>query len=126
MKRRSIDIPGFGHKNPIPAASVKGNLVMSGAIGGMDPKTGKLPQSVAEQCANMFGHVRAIMAEEGGSVDDIVKMSIHLRDTKDRAALNEEWKKMFPDEASRPARHVNHSPLPDDGRLIVCEFTAVL
>ena len=37
-KRRSIDIESFGHKNPIPAASIKGNILMSGAIGGMESK----------------------------------------------------------------------------------------
>ncbi len=124
-KRRSIDIPGFGHKNPIPAASLKGNILVSGAIGGMD-STGKLPDTVEQQAANMFSHVRAILAEAGGSVDDIVKLSVHLKDPKNRAALNAEWQKMFPDPDSRPARHVNHSPLGDDGRLIVCEFMAVL
>ena len=124
-KRRSIDIESFGHKNPIPAASIKGNILMAGAIGGMDPGTGKLPDSMEEQAANMFGHVRAIMEAAGGSADDILKMSIHLHDPKNRTALNAEWQKMFPDPDSRPARHVNHSPL-DDGRLIVCEFTAVL
>jgi len=124
-KRRSIDIESFGHKNPIPAASIKGNVLMSGAIGGMDPATGKLPDSMEAQAANMFGHVRAIMEAAGGSVDDILKMSIHLRDPKNRAALNAEWQKMFPDPDSRPARHVNHSPLEDD-RQIVCEFMAVL
>ena len=124
-KRYSIDIPGFAHKNPIPAASMKGNLVMSGAILGLDPKTGKPADGLEKQCALVFQHMATIMKEARGTTDDIVKVSVHLRDPKDRAALNVEWEKMFPDPHSRPARHVDHSPLPDDGRLIALEFVAL-
>ncbi len=125
-KRRSIDIPGFAHKNPIPAASLKGNILMSGAIFGLDPATGEPPQSLSEQVMFMFQHVDAIMREAGGRMDDVVKFTIHLRDPKDRAALNEHWKKNFPDAETRPARHVDHVPLPEGNRLISCEFFAVL
>ena len=43
-KRRSLsaaDIPV--HRNPIPAATVIGNLVFTSAIGGEDPETRELP-----------------------------------------------------------------------------------
>jgi 2-iminobutanoate/2-iminopropanoate deaminase len=125
-KRRSIDIPGFAHKNPIPAASLKGNILMSGAIFGVDPATHEAPASLAEQCAFLFQHIATIMKEAGGTMEDIVKVSVHLRDTKDRAPLNEEWKKAFPDAGSRPARHVNHVPLPEGDKLIAAEIFAVL
>jgi len=42
-----------------------------------------------------------------------------------RAALNAEWVKMFPDPESRPARH--SQTLPADSRALVqANFTAVL
>ena len=41
-KRQSIEIEGFAHKNPIPAASRLGNMLMTGIITGMDPATGKV------------------------------------------------------------------------------------
>ena len=42
-----------------------------------------------------------------------------------RAALNEEWVKMFPDEASRPARHTL-SLSADSAHHVTCDFMAVI
>jgi len=122
--RRSIDIQGFGHANPIPAASRVGNLLMSGVITGRDPAGGGLPPSVEEQCANMFRHVRAIVEAAGGSTDNIVKITVWLKEPSQRQALNAEWLKMFPDEHARPARHT--FPLTGGGEALVqCDVTAV-
>ena len=122
--RRSINIPGFKHVNPIPNASMIGGLLMSGVILGVDAQTGKLPPDLKDQSANMFAHVRSILAEEGCTLEDVIKMTIWLKDPADRAALNEEWTKLFPDPASRPARHA----LPHQGggdALILCDVIAV-
>jgi 2-iminobutanoate/2-iminopropanoate deaminase len=124
-KRKCIEVAGFGHANPIPAASRVGNLLMSGAISGIDPTTRKVPPTLEAQCANMFGHVRNILAAAGGSSDDIVKMTVWMKDRGQRAALNHEWVKMFPDEHARPARHTIRADLEGD-MLIQCDVTAVI
>ena len=49
-KRRSIEVPGVKHVNPIPAACRRGPFVVSGAIGGADPETGKVPEDLDAQC----------------------------------------------------------------------------
>jgi 2-iminobutanoate/2-iminopropanoate deaminase len=123
-QRRSIEISGFAHKNPIPAASRVGNMLMTGIITGADPATGRLADTLEAQCANIFQHVRAIMAAAGGSTDDIVKMNVWMKDRSNRDVLNVEWVKMFPDPASRPARHTSQAQL-EGGQLIVCDITAV-
>ncbi len=123
-KRKSINIPGFKHVNPIPNASLVGNLVMSGLIVGVDSETHKLPPDLRQQCQNMFGHVRSIVEAAGCSMDDIVKMTVWLKDPGDRTILNEEWLKTFPDSQSRPARQA----LPHMGgidALILCDIVAV-
>jgi 2-iminobutanoate/2-iminopropanoate deaminase len=123
--RKSIEVSGFKHGNPIPAASRIGNLVMSGVISARNAQTGKLPDSLAGQCAAMFANVREIVEAAGGSPDNIIKMTVWLRDLSDRKALNEEWLKMFPDPAARPARHaLQHQG--DPSHLVVCDFTAVI
>ena len=124
MARKSIYIEGFAHKNPIPAASRLGNMLMTGIITGMDPATGKVALTLEAQCAFMFQHVRSIMAAAGGSTDDIVKMSVWMADRSRRDVLNAEWIKMFPDAASRPARHTSQASL-EGGQLINCDITAV-
>jgi len=123
-KRKSIDIAGFAHKNPIPAASRVGNMLMTGIITGTDPVSGKLAATVEAQAANIFQHVRAIMAAAGGSTDDIIKMNVWMKDRSNRDVLNAEWVKMFPDPHARPARHTSQTAL-EGGQLIVCDITAV-
>ena len=123
-KRQSIYIEGFAHKNPIPAACRLGNMLMTGIITGTDPKTGKLADTLEAQCANIFHHVRAIMAAAGGSTDDIIKMNVWMKDRSNRDVLNAEWVTMFPDPHSRPARHTSQTAL-EGGQLIVCDITAV-
>lgn len=123
--RESIDLPGFGHANPIPAASRKGPFVFSGAFTGRDPQTGELPATLDEQVTHIFGHVRALMAAVGGTTDDVMKMTVWLAEFRDRDALNREWLAMFPDPASRPARHVQHADL-DRGLLVQADVVAVL
>jgi enamine deaminase RidA (YjgF/YER057c/UK114 family) len=124
-KRKSIQVAGFGHVNPIPAACRIGNLVMSGGIHGIDPVTGKVAATLEEQCAHMFAHVRTIVEQAGGHTDDIIKMTVWMTDRSQRAALNHEWLKMFPDERARPARHTQRAAL-DGGMQIQCDFTAVI
>jgi enamine deaminase RidA (YjgF/YER057c/UK114 family) len=123
-KRKSIEIEGFKHKNPIPAASRLGNMLMTGIITGTNPATGKLADTLEAQCTNIFHHVRSIMQAAGGSTDNIIKMNVWMADRSNRDVLNAEWVKMFPDAAARPARHTSQANLEGD-QLIVCDITAV-
>jgi enamine deaminase RidA (YjgF/YER057c/UK114 family) len=125
-RRQSVSVHGTQHVNPIPNACRIGNLLVSGAIGGIDPETGKLPGTVAAQCTNMFRNLRAIVEAGGASTDDIIKLTVYLRDRSDRTALNAEWVKMFPDEDSRPARHSQQLPADSGAILVQCDFMAVI
>src|ERR1700676_3974785 len=66
-KRKSFEIEGLGHANPIPAISRIGNIVATGGVSGTDRETGKIPEGVGEQCAHMFANLRAILAEAGAT-----------------------------------------------------------
>jgi enamine deaminase RidA (YjgF/YER057c/UK114 family) len=123
--RRSIEVAGYKHGNPIPAASRMGDIVMTGVISAKDAQTGKLPETLEAQCAAMFRNVRDIIGAAGGKPEHIIKMTVWLRNLSDRKALNEEWLKMFPDAASRPARHALLHQGEGDS-LIACDFTAVV
>ena len=126
MKRKSITVEGFGHKNPIPPAARIGNLMFTGSIQGTDPTTRKLPASIEEQCANMFDNVRRILESAGATTDNVAKMTVWMIDRSQpyRDVLNLEWTKMFPDPATRPVRHTMKSDL-DGGKLVECDFIAV-
>lgn len=124
--RRSVNGSHARHQNPIPNASRVGNIVMSSVISGTNPGTRDLPPDLAGQIANVFRHIRHDVEASGGTVDDIVKITFWMQDPNTgRAAINDEWVKMFPNEASRPARHTQ--PLAAGSRsLISADFVAVL
>ena len=42
-RRRSIDVAGAKHVNPIPSASRRGPFVLSGAISGTNPRPARSP-----------------------------------------------------------------------------------
>lgn len=125
-KRRSVNGSHARHENPIPNASRVGDLVMSSVIGGANPGTRTVPPTLEEQVANVFRHIRHDVEAAGGTVDDIVKVTFWLKDpVSQRAALNDEWVRMFPDPESRPARHSQTLP-PDSRALVQADFTAVI
>jgi 2-iminobutanoate/2-iminopropanoate deaminase len=105
--RKSIHVEGFSHgHNPIPAASRVGNIVMTGGISGQDPATGKTPEDPKAQVALAFANLEKIMKGAGASLDDIVKLGVVVKTFDLRDEINVQWLKYFPDEHSRPARHV--------------------
>lgn len=123
--RRSIYVDGFSHKNPIPAACRIGSMVYSGSIQGSDPATGQYGATLEEQSRLMFAQVKRIVEAAGGSVEDVIKMTVWMKDRTQRAALNGPWLEMFPHAQSRPARHTMNADL-DGGKLIECDFVAVI
>lgn len=126
MRRRSIEIPGFRHEHPIPAASRIGPFVVSGGISGMDPVTGRLPDGIEEQCALVFAHMKEIIEAASGTTDDILKITVWLKDGAHRKFVNQQWLRMFPDPEARPARHTFVGQELAGNMLIQCEFCAVL
>ena len=125
-KRKSINYPGFKHENPIPNASRIGSILMSSIMSGRDPETAKMPPELADQVTNVFKQIKLCVEAAGGSVDDIIKVNFWMKDpATGRAALNGEWSKMFPDPASRPARHTLALGASNPNH-VTCDFTAVI
>jgi enamine deaminase RidA (YjgF/YER057c/UK114 family) len=124
-RRQSVTVDGLAHKYPVPNACRIGNLVVSGAIHGVDPATQLMPEDLTSQCAHVFANMRAIVEAAGGSTEDIIKMTVYLRDRDNRGPVNAEWVRMFPDAENRPARH--SQPLLVEGpSLVQCDFMAVI
>ena len=125
-KRQSVNGSRARHENPIPNASRIGNIIMSSIIGGSNPGTRDLPPTLEAQVANVFCYIRHDVEAAGGTVDDIIKVTFFVKDpAKQRAALNDEWVKMFPDANARPARHTQTLP-PDSRALVQADFVAVI
>ncbi len=124
--RKSIEVPGLEHVNPIPNASRVGPFLVSGGIFGKDPATGKVPQGIEAQCEQTFANIRTVLAAGGATPEDVIKLSVWLKDIADRPVMNKHWVKLFPDAHSRPARHTFNTPDLRDPLLVECEVMAVI
>lgn len=83
------------------AVSLNGTLFVSGQLP-IDPVTGEMPQTVAEQTRRSMTNIGAILREAGLDYGDIVKTTVLLTDMADFAAMNEAYAAFFKD--SKPAR----------------------
>ena len=124
--RRSIEIPGLQHENPIPVAAQIGPFLVTSGVFGKDPTTGVIPPDIETQCALMFANLRLILSAVGGTPEDILKMTVWVKDKALRPHVNKEWLVMFPDEHSRPARHSLLNPDLPGVALVQCEIMAVI
>ena len=119
----AADIPT--HPQPFPTACKVGNVVFSSAISGEDPVTHQLPDDMTQQVENAFRTVRRVMEEAGGSLDNIGKVVVYVKDREIRPIVNSVWQKVFANEKSRPVRHMVPFDLPP-GRHLQVEFIAVV
>jgi enamine deaminase RidA (YjgF/YER057c/UK114 family) len=126
MTRRSIEVPGLHHGGlPIPQACVVGNILVSGGISPVDPNTGSVPEGTDEQVELAFANVRRVLDAAGGKPEDVVKCTVFVRDKAIRPVIDKHWLELFPDQASRPARHTLRTDLAGPLQ-IQLEITAVL
>lgn len=126
MSGGSIYVPGLSHgEHPIPTARSRGPLLVTGGIRGVDIATGQMPQDVARQTRLALENLRTVVMAAGGSLDDIVHVTVFAADDSVRDALNEAWVAAFPDPESRPARHLQRVPLPK-GLALQLEATAYI
>ena len=100
-----------------------GNLVVCSGQLGLDPVTGKLCQTVAEQAHRSMKNLGAVLKEAGCDYSDIIKTTIFLTDMEDFAAVNAVYQSYFT--GSYPARScVQVAKLPLGG-LVEIECMAV-
>jgi 2-iminobutanoate/2-iminopropanoate deaminase len=123
---RSLEVPGVTHGTaPIPMGARVGNMIFSSGIMGKDPATDKLPPDSASQAKFMFENLRTLLANGGATLEDVGHVTAYVKDNEQRAALNAEWLKCFPDPHDRPARRTQVADL-QGGMLMQIEIIAVV
>ena len=99
------------------------NLVVCSGQLGIDPTTGKMPETVAEQAHCSMKNMGAILKEAGCDYSNIIKTTIFLTDMNDFAVVNEIYKSYF--DGNYPARScIQVAKLPLNG-LVEIECMAV-
>lgn len=109
---------------PYSQAIQVGNMLFASGQLGIDPATGNFVEgAVKEQTAQAFENVKAILAEAGLDISDVVKTTVFLADMGDFGAMNEVYASQF--EGAFPARSaVAVKTLPKNG-LVEIEVIAV-
>ena len=100
------------------AIAANGIVFTSGQLP-IDPATGAFPEGIAAQTKQSLTNVKAILAEAGTGMDQVIKTTVFLSD------MNEVYATFF-GEGSYPARSaVEVARLPKDA-LVEIEVTALL
>ena len=63
-------------------------VYLSGQLG-LDPKSGNLVDGIEAQSHQVFGNLRAVAVAAGGTLDDMVKLTILMQNLADFAKVNE-------------------------------------
>jgi 2-iminobutanoate/2-iminopropanoate deaminase len=106
-------------------AVVAGNTIYVSGCGAAD-ENGKLAGrgDVAAQTRKTLDNMKIALAAAGGTLDDVVKVTVYLADVNDRQKVNEVRKEYFKD--NKPASTlIQISKFALDGMLIEIEAIAV-
>ncbi len=95
MKKAIATTAAPGAIGPYSQAIDTGTFVyVSGQIP-VNPATGKIPEGITAQTAQSIANFKAILAEAGLSIDNVVKTTVFLADMGDFAAMNAVYAENF-------------------------------
>jgi len=105
---------------PYSQAMKVGNLVFCSGQIPVDPATGNVPETIAEQAAQSCKNIKGLVEAAGSSMDKVVKTTCFLSDINDFSAFNEVYAKYF---TSNPARSC--VAVKDIPKGVKCEIEAI-
>ncbi|CUU04355.1 endoribonuclease L-PSP [Candidatus Thermokryptus mobilis] len=102
---------------PYSQAVIAGNLIFTAGQIPIDPTTNQVVQGdIKEQTRRVLENLRAILEAVGSTFDDVVKVTIYMKDLNEFSAMNEVYSEYFKN--SPPARTtVEVSRLPRDVKI---------
>ena len=105
---------------PYSQAMKVGNLVFCSGQIPVNPATGNIPETIAEQAEQSCKNIKGLVEAAGSSMDKVVKTTCFLSDINDFAAFNEVYAKYF---TSNPARSC--VAVKDIPKGVKCEIEAI-
>ena len=90
-KKRHINLPNRNVNAPFSDAVLVGDtLYIAGRIG-LDPKSGKVPADVTQEATNVLDGFKAVLAQAGMTMDDLVTVQVFCSDV----ALFDKWNAVY-------------------------------
>jgi enamine deaminase RidA (YjgF/YER057c/UK114 family) len=77
------------------------------------------------QLTSVLDRVLSVIGRAGGGIEDIARITLFMREVKDRRTLNEVWSSWFPDPAHRPPHKYVPADIPG-GYEVMADALAVL
>lgn len=100
-----------------------GNFLFVSGQGPIDPKTGKMIEAdIEKQTHQTLQNVKAIVEASGFTMNDVVKVSIFLKNASDFQKMNEIYKTFFPEKP--PTRTTVQAEFVAPGMLIEIDSIA--
>ncbi|MBU7573307.1 MAG: RidA family protein [Hydrogenophaga sp.] len=85
----------------VPGVRAGGFLFLS-VVRGREPGTGRFPADPLEQARLALKNLSEVLKASGGTLADVVKVTLYLGDLRHRDAFHQAWVEAFP--ADPPAR----------------------
>lgn len=104
------------------AVEVNGMVFVSGQLP-INPETGDMPKGINEQAMQSIANVKAILAEAGCTLDNVVKTTVFLSDMSFFSGMNEVYSMEF--NAPFPARSAFAVKELPKGAMVEIEVIAV-
>ncbi|MUV57163.1 reactive intermediate/imine deaminase [Halogeometricum rufum] len=116
--KRAISTSGAPQNdNPYSQGVLADGFLFVSGFGPVDPETGEdVDGDVRAQTHRVMDNLAAVVREAGGSLDDLVKVTVYVTDMDDYDAVNEAYAEHVGD--TPPARVcIEAARLPDDVRV---------
>lgn len=98
---------------PYSQAITVGNLLFTSGQIPINPETGEIPEGVEAQAKQALTNVKNLIEAAGGSMDNVVKTGVFIKDMNDFGKINEIYAQFFTE--PYPARScVEVAKLPKD------------
>lgn len=125
-ERQELEIPGVGHPQPFSHGVRVGNVIFTSGIDPIDPATGKPGDTIERQAELLFQNLGTLLKAGGATLANVGQVTVYMQDPGQRAALNTEWVKAFPEGTVRPARKTIKFDFGTSGILIQIQVIAVV
>ena len=102
MKKELNSSKAPGAIGPYSQGVVAGNLVFLSGQLPINAETGEMPSDIKAQTAQSIENIKAVLAEAGATLDNVVKTTVFLADMSLFGAMNEVYAENF--KAVYPAR----------------------
>jgi 2-iminobutanoate/2-iminopropanoate deaminase len=109
--RRSIEVPGLTHRDPLPNAARIGDYIFTSVIVPWDLSTSETVIGEDAQTDQCFDNMRVVMEHAGGTIDDVVLQWVYLNDFAYQPYMVDVYLEAWPIDQYQAARKTFRYPM---------------